>query len=215
MKVNWIEGRGYDSNIYLIQGEVNLLIDTGTGRNFDRVRGELEELGTGPRGIDIIINTHHHFDHVGGNSDFLQACDCELMASEESANVLRAADREETFAGAFGGELEPMEVSRALSEGDEIEVGEGVLTVLSTPGHTPGDISLYEPEEKVLFSGDTVFRGGIGRTDLPSSDRGAMRSSLQKLAGLDVERLYPGHGPTAEEDGHRYIKQGLDLLGRW
>lgn len=213
MKVNWIEGRGYDSNVYLLQNDISILIDAGTGLRSDAVKRKIENFGIKPQDIDILINTHSHFDHTGGDLDFHELSNCKILASEPAAKALRNADEEKILAGMIKGDLEPLPISQTLDEDDEIKLGDSKLNIISTPGHTQGCISLYEPEEKILFSGDSVFKGGVGRMDLPSSNRKAMKESLQKLAELDVEKLYPGHGPVAEENAQRYIQMGLNFLG--
>ncbi len=212
MKIEWVEGRGYDSNIYLLQNGITVLIDAGTGLRSDAVKRKIEDFGVNIEDIDLLINTHAHFDHTGGDLDFLEASDCKILASEPAANALRNADEEEILAGLISGDLEPIPISRTLSENDEIEIGEEKLKVISTPGHTQGCISLYEPKRKILFSGDSVFRSGIGRMDLSSSNQEEMKKSLKKLTELDVKKLYPGHGPIAENDAKRYIKMGLNLI---
>lgn len=213
MKVNWIEGRGYDSNIYLLQNDISILIDAGTGLRSDVVKRKIENFGIKPGEIDVLINTHCHYDHSGGDLDFYELSNCKILASKSAGEALKNADEESILAGMIKAELEPILVSQTLNENDEIKLGNSKLNVISTPGHTRGCISLYEPKKKILFSGDTVFKGGIGRIDLPSSDRKAMIKSLQKLSELDVEKLYPGHGPVAEENAQRYIQMGLNLLG--
>lgn len=212
MKINWIKGRGYDSNIYLLQNGKTILIDAGTGFRSDAAKRKMENFGVRVEDIDLLINTHAHFDHTGGDLDFLKASDCEILASETAANALRSADEEKIFAGLISGDLEPVPVSRTLTENDEIRIGDGRLEVISTPGHTRGCISLYEPKRKILFSGDSVFRHGIGRMDLPSSNQQKMKKSLEKLSELYVEKLYPGHGPIAESAAEKHIKMGLSLL---
>lgn len=84
-----------------------------------------------------------------------------------------------------------------LDKVEEVKFGHTVLRVIRTPGHTPGHVSLYEPESKSLFTGDTLFRESIGRTDLPGGDYSwIMRSILDNLLPLgDEVRVYPGHGP--------------------
>lgn len=212
MKVNWVEGSGFDSNIFLIRDDLSLLIDAGTGLNFDQVKKEIEGAGIKLEELDILVNTHCHYDHVGGDPDFLEISDCKLMTSEPTAKILGSGDEGTTLAKNFGGELKPLEVSKTLQENDQIKLGETTLQVLFTPGHTEGGISLYEPHEKVLFSGDTVFSMGIGRMDLPTSDSKEMKNSLQKLAKLDVNKLYPGHGPIEEGNAEEAIQRGLNFL---
>ncbi len=212
MEIKWIEERGYDSNIYLLQEKKNVLIDAGTGKNFERVKREIEGIGTELENIDILVNTHPHYDHVGGDRQIIEASDCELLASGYTADVLEAGDEDKTLASSFGAKLEPLKVSRRLQEDDKISLGETSLRVITTPGHSPGDIVLYEESENILFSGDTVFKGGIGRTDLPSSDSNEMRKSLDKLEALDVDKLYPGHGPIAETNGGRHVERAAEFL---
>lgn len=212
MKVSWVEGQGFDSNIFLLQDDTALLVDAGTGLNFDWIKQKLRNFEFDVENLGILVNTHCHFDHAGGDLDFLDESGCELMASGPAAKALGNADKKATLASNFGEELEPLEVSRVLQDKDEIDLGGTSLTVLSTPGHTQGSISLYEPQEGILFSGDAVFRGGVGRTDLPSSDPKALENTLQKLSELDVEKLYPGHGPIAEKGAGKYIEMALELL---
>ena len=96
-----------------------------------------------------------------------------------------------------------------LHDGDRI----GSLRVIHTPGHTPGGICLYDPEAKLLFSGDTVFTGGsFGRYDFPGGDRKALGASIERLAALDVEGLYPGHGEPALRGGGRHIAAAREAL---
>ncbi|MDD1715868.1 MAG: MBL fold metallo-hydrolase, partial [Methanolinea sp.] len=89
----------------------------------------------------------------------------------------------------------------------------GDLVVIHTPGHTPGSICLYHAEERALISGDTVFtEGGFGRFDFPGGSRDTLLSSLRRLADLDVEGLYPGHGTPVQRGGNAHIAGALELL---
>ncbi|HQN20182.1 MAG TPA: MBL fold metallo-hydrolase, partial [Syntrophobacteraceae bacterium] len=80
-----------------------------------------------------------------------------------------------------------------LQEGDLVVKGM-LFRVIHTPGHSPGSISLYWPEQKALFTGDVIFKDGLGRTDLPGGNGSTLKKSIRKLAELDVECLLPGHG---------------------
>lgn len=213
MKIYSIGGLGVGSNIYFIPDKVVTLIDAGTGREFNQVRKGLEDLGANIRDIDLLINTHCHFDHVGGDRKLMKASNCILATHELTARALKSGDTEKTLAPFFSSsDLKPLKTSRILHEGNRVELGSVTLKVLHTPGHSEDSISLYEPREKVLFSGDVVFCTGIGRTDLPTSDLMAMKKTLKRLSKLEVKGLYPGHGPHAEHYGHRHIKRGLELL---
>lgn len=205
MKIHQIGGLGFDSNIYLIVDEVIALVDTGTGQNFEMVKQNLGGLNLKPSDIKLIINTHCHYDHVGGNYDFVRAAGCQVAIHELEAELLRKGDGATTLATGFGENLEPLGAVRRLRDGDKIELGELTLDVLHTPGHTAGSICLYGPKQRILFSGDTVFQDGVGRTDLPTSDAAALRDSIERLLKLDVQNIYPGHGPPVEKNAHACI----------
>ncbi|MGQ9787799.1 MAG: MBL fold metallo-hydrolase [Candidatus Hadarchaeaceae archaeon] len=211
MKIHQIGGLGYDSNMYLIVDDVVALIDAGTGQNFKTVRQNMEQLGLKPSDIRVLINTHCHFDHTGGDLDFLKA-GCEIAIYESEAALLRKGDRYITMAHFFGAYPEPLQVARELREGNRIELGRTVLEVIHTPGHTQGSICLYEPRLGALFSGDTVFCGGVGRTDLPTGNYHALLQSLKKLAELKPKSLYPGHGTSADDDAHEIILSAIELI---
>lgn len=213
MQIHQIGGLGLDSNIYLIIDEVITLIDAGTGQNFEAVKRNLGKLNLKPNDIQLILNTHCHYDHVGGDRDFVKASGCGVAIHELEAEVLRRGDQVITLAESLGKKLEPLEVARELHEGDRVELGELKLQIVHTPGHTQGSVSLHDPKQGILFSGDTVFCGGVGRTDLPTSDGEALARSLRKLARLEVERLYPGHGPFDERGARKYILEAIELVG--
>ncbi|KUO41069.1 MAG: hypothetical protein AVW06_01910 [Hadesarchaea archaeon DG-33-1] len=213
MKIHQIGGYGEDSNIYLIIDETIALVDAGTGRHFDKVTENLQKFSLAPSDIKLLINTHCHYDHVGGDRAFLNAANCELAIHELDAEPLQNSDGIITCATLWGDELEPLEPTRLLHDGDHIHLGKLVLEVLHTPGHTRGSICLYDCEGQVLFSGDTVFCGGIGRTDHPTGDRVEMINSMRRLAKLKVQKLLPGHGPIAEGGAHMHIASALEFLG--
>ncbi len=212
MQIHQIGGCSFDSNIYLIIDEVITLVDAGTGLNFEEVKRNLGKFNLKPSDIELVINTHCHYDHIGGNRAFVEAARCEVAIHELDAEPIRRADPTVTIARNFGVKLEPLEPVRELREGDRIELGALTLDVLHTPGHTRGSICLYEREQRMLFSGDTVFCDGIGRVDLPTSDPAAMANSLRRLAELDVEKLFPGHGPSVEKNAHKNLELALKFI---
>jgi len=213
MRIYQIGAGPLDSNIYLIIDETIALIDAGTGLNFETVKRNLGKFNLKPSDVQLIINTHCHYDHVGGDRDFVRASGCEVAIHELEAGLLRKGDQIITLAQGLGKTLEPLEVARELHRGDRVKLGELTLEVLHTPGHTRGSISLYEPEQKILFSGDTLFCDGVGRVDLPTGDGEALARSLRELAKLEAERLYPGHGPLAERNARRHVLDALEFIG--
>lgn len=214
MQIHQVGGIGFDSNIYLIIDEVVTLIDAGTGMNFETVTQNMGRFNLKPSDIELIINTHCHYDHAGGDKDFVRAAGCGVAIHEREAELLKKGDQIVTLARSFfTRRLEPVDIARELRDGDQIKLGELILRVIHTPGHTRGSACFYEPNRKILFSGDTVFCGGVGRTDLPTSDVEALANSLRKLAKLDIDRLYPGHGPLEEKNAGRYILDAIELIG--
>jgi hydroxyacylglutathione hydrolase len=110
----------------------------------------------------------------------------------------------------FGEKAAPVTVDRLLVEGDRI----GDLTVIHTPGHTPGSLCLYHDGEEVLISGDTLFtHGSFGRYDLPGGSLPALRDSLKKLSGYPVRGVYPGHGEPVREGAGRHVAAALKAVG--
>jgi hydroxyacylglutathione hydrolase len=199
--VVFIEGRGYDSNIYLIG---DIIIDTGTGENAKHVFSEILKSGISPEDISTIINTHCHFDHTGGNSLF----SADIMIHEEDADALEKGDSMATVAYMFGKSTEPEKIAKRLQEGDKISDFE----VIHTPGHTRGGICLFDGE--ILISGDTVFaNGGIGRMDIGGSYED-MINSLEKLQNLNAEYLLPGHGPWTN-NAHQHINMSYQMAKRF
>lgn len=212
MNIHQIGGYGYDSNIYLIIDEIIALVDTGTGKNFDIVTKNLQKFALKPADIELIINTHCHYDHAGGDRAFVNAADCGVAIHELDAEPLRKGDGVVTCAILMGEKLERVEPTRLLHDGDRIELGSLLLDVIHTPGHTQGSVCLYEKRGNLLFSGDTVFCEDIGRMDLPTGDNRAMVDSLKKLSKLKLERLLPGHGPIVEEGADAHIMSALKSL---
>ncbi len=193
-----VEGRGFDSNVYAFK---DVLVDTGTGANINYILESLDHAGMNPDDLSLIVNTHNHYDHIGGNR-FL---DLKVAMHQEDAEVLEKGDDFTTAARMFGDSLGKMEVDWKLEEGDSIYDFE----VLHTPGHTRGGICLYDGE--TLISGDTVFAdGGFGRMDLGGSVKD-MEESLRRLSQLEVKYLLPGHGPCTDE-GSRHIQLACRIL---
>ena len=141
-----------------------------------------------------IINTHGHFDHIGGNRELQEATGAELMIHPADRPLLQQAG---AHAAVFGLQVTSSpEPTRELNDGDQLLLGELSLTVIHTPGHSPGGICLHLGDW--LFVGDALFAGSIGRTDLPGGDQPLLvRSIKEKLLCLNDEtRVYPGHGPA-------------------
>ncbi len=186
-----------DSNIYLIG---DTIIDSGTGFNSMRLHSVLKMQNTDLDKIKQVINTHGHFDHIGGNEYFYNA---KIAIHEKEAPIVENADAEKSNVNFFAGELKPRKVDRKLKEGDLVA---NCLKVIHTPGHSPGSICLYDEKKKILFSGDTVFSDGVGRTDLTGGDPQALGESLEKLSKLKIEKILPGHGEPVLKMGNKRLE---------
>jgi glyoxylase-like metal-dependent hydrolase (beta-lactamase superfamily II) len=167
-----------------------------------------------PKSIKMVVNTHTHYDHVGGNGYFLNA---KTAMHEADAPALEKADAEMCMVDYFDGKLKPRSVDTKLRGGEKLSIGGYNFEVLHTPGHTPGSICLYDAAKKLLISGDMVFADGIGRIDVPGSDPEAMEASLAALAKLKVDKLLPGHGEPVQSGGGAVIaklaKAGVQVPG--
>ncbi|MBN3032847.1 MAG: MBL fold metallo-hydrolase [Candidatus Saganbacteria bacterium] len=189
MKIHNLKVGPIDTNCYLVEDETTkecLIIDPGDDAG--AISQLIEKKQLKPAAIVI---THGHWDHVGANKILKEKYNLPIMMSEEDVFGLKMTDSPAP--------------DQNLKEDDEIKAGGLVFKVLQTPGHSPGGISLYSKEEKVVFTGDTLFKGAYGRVDLPGSSPESMVFSLKKLLALPREtKVYPGHGQTttigAEQD---------------
>jgi glyoxylase-like metal-dependent hydrolase (beta-lactamase superfamily II) len=189
-----------DSNVFIIEDETTVMIDSGMGMT-EWVTEEVEKLGLD---IDILINTHCHVDHIGGNKFFPHA---EIYAHELDALDIEKGTQKTLWQFGFQSPLK-FPVSTYLKEGDSIQTGNYTLEVIHTPGHTEGSMSLYERDKKILFSGDCVFDMGIGRMDFPTGSRNQMKASLNRLLTFDIDIILSGHGGEGKKDS---IRTGLEF----
>lgn len=167
-----------------------VIIDPGDEAG--RILAEVEAAGLT---IKYILNTHAHFDHIMANGPLVQATAAPLALHPLDLPLLR----QNGGASLFGLDAPPSpEPDIELAEGDTIVFGRYSLKVLFTPGHTPGHVSFYEATAGVVFDGDVLFAGGIGRTDLPGGDYETLLHSInEKLMVLpDETAVYSGHGPA-------------------
>ena len=186
--IELVPGIGNESNVYLVDGE--LLIDTGTGRFFPELRRVIEQCAR-PRDVARIVNTHAHFDNGGGNKQVRDWLGAELLVHQGDVDAVQSG---ELLADRFYAAPKCVTVNTELQQGDKIKTTHYTLDVLSTPGHTPGSLCLYDKKTRVLFCGDTVLDDCIARTDLPRSDLAQLKRSLLILADYPVKYLFPGHG---------------------
>ena len=180
------------SNTHLIYDEKSregLLADCGNAPALPKKF--LEENGIT---LKYIVLTHGHYDHADFIFDYLTEFPVAVYAAHKDEAPL-LTDSYANVSVYFGAPKKYPTPSLALSEGDILTLGECKIRILSTPGHTPGSICLYSPADALMLTGDTLFRGGRGRTDLTFGDEEAMRHSLKRLLSMDGDITFlSGHG---------------------
>lgn len=180
------------TNVYVLADPASreaIAIDTATP-SLAWISGALEERGWTLR---LIVSTHGHWDHIGDNAALAAHTGADIAVHPHDRHYL------ETPAPLFPPpfEIVPSVPAVELAEGGEVRFGAIRLQVLHTPGHTPGSVCLLDVDEGQVYSGDTLFAGAWGRTDLPGGSEGEIAASLARLADLeDRVRVLPGHGPT-------------------
>lgn len=190
-----------------------IVVDPG-----DEVERILGLLGRYKLQVKAIISTHAHIDHVGGLAKLYQYTGAPVMMHSDDLPLYRGMEMQAAFLGMRTPDL--VEVHQLLKEGDILQWGEFFASVIHTPGHTPGSVSLYLPNDSgnlslgqpQLFSGDTLFSGSIGRTDLWGGSYDEIIASLkEKLLQLpDATIVHPGHGASTtighERDTNPFLK---------
>ncbi len=211
MRVHYFPGVGYDSNVYLLDTDDPIVVDTGTGMFADTTLEELSK--TVPLNkIGRIVLTHCHYDHIGGAEKFHKATGARLFLHEDEAIPIMSGDSSLTVSDMFGRKLKQLDLE-PLKTGQILKSGEEELEILHTPGHSPGSITILDKKSASGLVGDTVFcDGGVGRWDLPGGDITKLVSSVRRLQGLGLKNMYPGHGSYAEGDAPLHLRLAANYI---
>ena len=205
MKIETLTFNPIQENTYVVWDETNECIIVDAGNASARENAALEhfiaEHGLKPV---LAVNTHGHFDHALGVAYVCERYGVPFAISFRDRFLLEGASAGGSVFGVPVGQLPTGDID--LDGVPEVRFGNTSLQVIATPGHTPGHVVLYEPQAKALFTGDTLFRESIGRTDLPGGDYSwIMRSIIDRILPLgDDVKIYPGHGP-ASDLGHESL----------
>ena len=157
--------------------------------------------------IATIVLTHCHYDHTARLSEIQRMCHARVCTHPLDAPGV--TDDLLSVAIHFGARPPRTVPDCRVGEGDCIDG----LSILHTPGHTPGSICLFDADAGLLFSGDTVFtHGSFGRYDLPGGSKADLLASLERLSTLDVTAIYPGHGEPVESGASRHIAAALSAM---
>ncbi len=199
MKIAALTFNPIQENTYIIWDDTAecVVIDAGnaTPREDAALDDFIAEHGLRPV---LAVNTHGHFDHTLGVAHVKARYEVPFVLSFKDRFLLEGAS---ASGSVFGVQVGTLPLGDADLDGmPEVRFGRTTLQVIPTPGHTPGHVVLYEPQSKSLFTGDTLFRESIGRTDLPGGDYSwIMRSIVENILPLgDEVKIYPGHGPESD-----------------
>ena len=186
----------FQENTYLLWDDTKeaVIIDPGNSNNTEdqQLKNFIQQEGLQ---LKRLLLTHAHVDHVNGNRFVL---DTYGLLPEVHKNDIPLLERHEAVAAMYGLSCNPSPMAeKFIEDGDTIRFGQSELSVVFTPGHAPGHVTFYNLTQKFMISGDVLFRGSIGRTDLPGGNTETLlRSIAEKLIPLgDDMTVYSGHGP--------------------
>lgn len=195
-KIHTFSFNPFQENTYLLADETGECIVIDPGCYFEEEKTALTDfIETNNYRLTKIVNTHCHVDHILGNAFLVNKYKIPFEAHKGDEFLLENAVEHGKM---FGFDVEqPPAINNYLEENQQITFGNTILKVLHVPGHSPGHIALYCEDQQFVITGDALFNGSIGRTDLPGGDYDTLINSIKtKLLTLkDAVVVYPGHGP--------------------
>ena len=185
-----------EENSYLVWSKDGKAVIIDPGFSADEEKAKMfDTISSEGLTVEAILLTHGHFDHVLGLEQCVKAFNAPVYMHQDDLPVLRGSS---AMAGRMGIRADLPDVqTNGLEDGQTLDLAGERWEVITTPGHSPGSVCFHIPAQKLLFSGDTLFRGTIGRSDLPFGDYDKeIVSIMEKIMGLDSDTdVLPGHGP--------------------
>lgn len=192
MIIEIVNANIYGVNTYIVADEETkkaIVIDP-TGK-FDGIKNKIDHMQVA---VEAIVLTHGHGDHIGAVKPMKEYYNCPIIAHKDEKEMLNNANI--NLSSLLGAGSIEFDADQYVEHGDEIGAGNLVFKVMHTPGHTKGGICLTI--EDAMFTGDTLFAGSMGRTDLAGGDEKEMMDSLRSLKFIKEDyRVFPGHGPAS------------------
>ena len=210
-----------DCSVYVIEtGNGLIMIDSGCGIESERIEKNMAELGLSVSDVKILILTHYHADHACGSKWISERSGCRVYTSEGERDCIEKGDDVAASLAPNRGKSYPADFIypacpgvTGLSDGDEISLGDVTLTAYTVPGHSLCDLTMYGKvgDKNCLFSGDAVFAGGeILLQSLYDVSILPYFEGIKKIAELDIDSLFPGHGQFVLSDGISHVKKCLE-----
>lgn len=198
MKIERLTFNMFEENTYIVYDDATkecAVVDPGCYSKAERetLASRIAQLGLRPK---LVINTHCHSDHILGVNFLKEKYGITFAANSADQYLLDDANK---YAAAWGWTLDgKIAIDVDCNDGKEFRIGNATLKCASTPGHTPGGQVIYSEDDKFIITGDTLFRGTIGRTDLPGGDYDALIASIQNVVMRfdSLYEVYPGHGES-------------------
>jgi len=212
--------RGDRSHVLIDPGHV---VNELNERCLDRLLSAMEQDDIKAEDVGLIINTHSHPDHCEANQAIVERSRAKGGTSGAKRALIALHEEEAEYQRAMGHRLARLLGREAKFEADfylkegNLNLGKEAkvsLEILHTPGHSPGSISLYWPANAILITGDVLFYGSVGRTDIPGGDGKLLKESIERLSQLDIEYLLPGHSTDLGSiiEGKEKVRQNFAFI---
>jgi len=202
----------FPNNLYLlIDQKAREVVVIDPSIDSDAAIARIQELEKEGITLKAIWNTHGHLDHVYDNERWKELFPVPISMHQDDVFLLEHLREQAIWLGLP--QVNPVTPDLFFEDGQTVSIGQHTAQVLHTPGHSPGSVSLYFADEKIVFVGDVLFRGSVGRTDLPGCSSAQLQESLKRLAALPADtRVLTGHGEETTIADELATNPYLDFL---